>query len=133
MTEAPQPTSLPPKQKRWVVLLSSGILLLTLDLVRRRKVREEDSWIWLLVGVVTFVLGMHYRLLQRISQALGIVTPTSTIFFFGQIFLMLLAMQTSMRNADTFRNLKNVIQEITLLRWDLENLASRLSADASDE
>ncbi|RCK81524.1 MAG: hypothetical protein OZSIB_0658 [Candidatus Ozemobacter sibiricus] len=71
--------------------------------------------------------------MQRISQALGIVTPTSTIFFFGQIFLMLLAMQTSMRNADTFRNLKNVIQEITLLRWDLENLASRLSADASDE
>ena len=93
MAEFDPSDTLPPRQRNWVVLLSFGILYLTLDLVRRRKVREDDSWMWLLIGSSIFVFGTQYRLLKRISGYLGIVAPTSTTFFFGQMFLMLLAMQ----------------------------------------
>ncbi len=106
---------LPPRQRNWVVLLSFGILYLTLDLVRRRKVREDDSWMWLLIGSSIFVFGTQYRLLKRISGYLGIVAPTSTTFFFGQMFLMLLAMQHAIRDASQLDTLKNLAQNQALL------------------
>jgi len=122
--------SLPPRQRNWVVLLSFGILYLTLDLVRRRKVREDDSWIWLLVGVATFLFGTWYGLLKRISRFLGIVTPTSTIFFFGQFFLMLLAMQTSIRLASMGESIKNLCQEVAIVRQGKITPRSRSASDS---
>ncbi|HOY67174.1 MAG TPA: DUF2304 domain-containing protein [Candidatus Ozemobacteraceae bacterium] len=124
--------TLPPRQRNWVVLLSFGILYLTLDLVRRRKVREDDSWMWLLVGGATFLFGTQYGLLKRISRFLGIVTPTSTIFFFGQFFLMLLAMQTSIRLAGMGESIKNLCQEVALVRQNRLTPRSR-SANGSIE
>lgn len=118
---------LPPRQRNWVLLLSVGILYLTLDLVRRRKVREDDSWIWLLVGIVTFLFGTQYGLLKRVSRLLGIVVPTSTIFFFGQFFLMLLALQTSIRNAALLESLKNLAQNQALLSSSVKSLLRQSS------
>ncbi|HOT26807.1 MAG TPA: DUF2304 domain-containing protein [Candidatus Ozemobacteraceae bacterium] len=114
MSDQFEETRLPPRQKAWVVTLSCSILYLTLDLVRRRRFREDDSWLWLLVGIITFVLGLHYRLLKRISSLLGIVAPTSTIFFFGQLFLMLLALQSSLRHAALTRAIQVLAQEHSL-------------------
>lgn len=114
MSDQFEETSLPSRQKAWVVTLSCGILYLTLDLVRRRRFREDDSWLWLLVGIITFVLGLHYRLLKRISSLLGIVTPTSAIFFFGQLFLMLLALQSSLRHASLTKSIQVLAQEHSL-------------------
>ncbi|HEY9072005.1 MAG TPA: DUF2304 domain-containing protein [Candidatus Ozemobacteraceae bacterium] len=114
--------TLPPRQRNWVVLLSFGILYLTLDLVRRRKVREDDSWMWLLVGCLIFVFGTQYRLLKRISGYLGIVAPTSTTFFFGQIFLMLLAMQHAIRDASLLETLKNLTQNQALMSARIDSL-----------
>jgi len=118
---------LPPRQRNWVLLLSFGILYLTLDLVRRRKVREDDSWIWLLVGVMTFLFGTQYGLLKRVSRFLGIVLPTSTIFFFGQFFLMLLALQASMRNASLMDAIKNLAQHQALLSSSVDSLRRQSS------
>ncbi|HNW35791.1 MAG TPA: DUF2304 domain-containing protein [Candidatus Ozemobacteraceae bacterium] len=108
--------SLPPRQKAWVLATSGGIFYLALDLVRRRKLREDDSWLWLFVGVTIFILGLNYRLLKRISTLLGIVVPTSTIFFFGLLFLMLLALQGSLRHTRMTRELQVIIQELAFLR-----------------
>jgi len=118
---------LPPRQRNWVLLLSFGILYLTLDLVRRRKVREDDSWIWLLVGIMTFLFGTQYGLLKRVSRFLGIVLPTSTIFFFGQFFLMLLALQASMRNASLMDAIKNLAQHQALLSSSVDSLRRQSS------
>lgn len=106
---------LPPRQRNWVLLLSAGILYLTLDLVRRRKVREDDSWIWLIVGIMTFLFGTQYALLKRVSRFLGIVAPTSTIFFFGQFFLTLLALQTSIRQSFLQETIKNLAQNQAIM------------------
>jgi len=119
IAELPELPELPDRQRTWVVTLSLGIFFLILDLVRRRKVKEDDSWIWLFVGVTTFVLGTNFRLLQRISHLFGILAPTSTIFFFGQIFLMLLALQSSIRNSSTSLQIKNLVQELALLRAEV--------------
>lgn len=113
---------LPPRQRNWVLFLSISILYLTLDLVRRRKVREDDSWVWLIVGIMTFIFGTQYGLLKRFSRFLGIVAPSSTIFFFGQFFLMLLAMQTSMRNSSTQEAIKNITQALAILRNDIQTI-----------
>ena len=49
---------MPLRQQVMVVLASVGLLVIILELVRRRKLREEYSWLWMLTGVVILVLGI---------------------------------------------------------------------------
>ncbi|MBA7710864.1 hypothetical protein ES703_119812 [subsurface metagenome] len=77
---------MPLRQKALAILLSVGLIILIFELVRRRKLREEYSWLWMLTGVVVFVLAIWHNLLLSISRLLGIALPASTIFLFGVFF-----------------------------------------------
>lgn len=78
--------------------------------------REEYSWLWLGTGVILVVMTLWYDLLVRITFLIGAVAPTSTLFFFGLIFLMLVCVQFSMRISRLTSQVKDLVQEITLLR-----------------
>ena len=121
--------SLPPRQKWWVLVFSTGVFYLTVDLVRRRKVREDDSWVWLFIGITVFILGVNYRLLKQVSNFLGIVLPTSTLFFFGQMFMMIFGMTASIRFTRIFFQIKNLVQKVALLELKLAELEKALASD----
>ena len=110
------PDAIPPRQRFWITLLSSGLLAFILDLIRRRRLREDDAWLWLIIGLGTTFLGNQYRFLRRISHFFGIVVHTSTIFFFGHIFLILLQIQNSVRINTIHLQMKNLCQEIAVSR-----------------
>ncbi|NLI75303.1 MAG: DUF2304 domain-containing protein [Candidatus Riflebacteria bacterium] len=116
MTNDPEASDLPPRQRTLIVSLSAAVFFLTLELVRRRKVKEDDSWLWLGVGSLTFLLGTNYPILRRLTHFLGIAAPASAIFFFGQLFLMVLALQASMRDATVTTQIKNLVQELAILK-----------------
>ena len=62
------------------------LLLLIVDLVRRRRLKEEYSVLWVITALVLLVLATWYGLLQRITNAIGGVADSSTLFFFGLLF-----------------------------------------------
>jgi hypothetical protein len=112
---------MPLRQKVVVILLSVGLIILIFELVRRRKLREEYSWLWMLTGVVIFILAVWHNLLVFITHLIGAALPTSTLFFFGAFFLILINLYFSVKISTVTDRLNKVTQELALLRDRIES------------
>jgi len=114
-----------PRQKTLALIISISLLILILELVRRRKLREEYSWLWLLTGLAILGLSLRYDLLLAATRLIGAVVPVSTLFFFGLIFLMLISISYSVRISRLSLQVKNLAQKLTLLEGHVRNAPQR--------
>lgn len=110
------------KQKIAMMVFCLIIFILILDLVRRRKLREEYSWLWLLTTATMFILVLKYDWLGAISSMIGTVLPTSTLFIGAIFFLMILSIQFSVRISRLTDQVKNLVQENALLREKIQEI-----------
>jgi len=97
-------------------LLSLALVVVVLGLVRRGVLREEYTPIWLLVAFGIAVLSLVNPLLTWLTRALGAWTPSSAIFFLGQVFLVTICLNYAVRLSGLVLQVKNLSQEIALLR-----------------
>ena len=95
-----------------------AILALILELVRRRKLKEEYSVLWVLTAVVVLVLALWYDLLDRVTRLIGGSLPSSTLFFFGLVFILVLMLHFSVRISSLERRMTALIQELGLMTVD---------------
>ncbi|MBW2194449.1 MAG: DUF2304 domain-containing protein [Deltaproteobacteria bacterium] len=114
---------MPLRQKMAMIVICSFIFISILYLVRRRKLGEEYSWLWLLTSLSLFVLVIKYSWLVLITDLIGAVLPTSTLFVGALIFLMFLSVQFSVAITKLSKQVKNLVQENALLRHKLEEIA----------
>lgn len=90
------------------------IFISILELVRRRKLREEYSWLWLITGMSIVVLALWYDLLAGISRYIGGVWPSSVLFFFGLIFLLLISLYQSVKISRLTDQVQELSQELAI-------------------
>lgn len=104
------------------IVVATVMLLVVIELVRKRKLREEYAVVWIATAVLLMVLALWTDVLDWIRTLLKADTQASTLFFGAILFLMLLALQFSVRLTKlTFRN-KALGQEVALLRKELQEL-----------
>jgi len=110
---------------RTQVIVAIGAVLLVLcvlDLVRRRKLSEEYSLLWVISTVVVAALGFSTPLLVWVSRELGIVQENSTVFAFGLAFSIALLLHLSVRLSRLGQENQALARELALLRHELEEL-----------
>jgi hypothetical protein len=111
---------------RFVALgISVVLVILIIELVRRRKLREEYSWLWLSLSVLMFVLALWPGLLGFASNLIGAVLSTSTLFFFALVFLMLINIQYSVEISSLRTQVKNLAQQLAILEAGAEGMANK--------
>ncbi len=91
------------------------LLALIVDLVRRRRMKEEYSVLWVLTAVVLLVMAAWYQLLGWITRQIGGVALSSTLFFMGLLFVFGMLLHFSIRVSALERRLTALVQEIGLL------------------
>jgi predicted membrane protein len=111
------------KQKIAMMIICVLLFLFVLDLVRRRKLREEYSWLWLFTSAALFILVIQYSWLEFISKLIGAVLPTTTLFIGALVFLLFLAIQFSMRLSKLTDQVKNLVQENALMKEKIEEMS----------
>ena len=118
---------------RTQVITAFGAVLLVLyvlDLVRRRKLSEEYSLLWVISSVIVASLGFSTRLLVWVSRELGIVQENSTVFAFGLAFSLAMLLHLSVRLSRLGQENQTLARELALLRHELEESNSaRTPAD----
>ena len=119
---------MPPRQNIFAIIISLTLLIFIIELVRRKKLREEYSWLWLLTGAMILILALWYDLLQGITYLIGAGLPTSTLFFLGLVFLILIAVQFSVKVSELNNQVKNLAQENGLLKNRVEELEEKKSS-----
>lgn len=97
-----------------------GLALYVLDLVRRRKLSEEFSLLWLLSSAVIALLGFSTGVLRAATRALGILYESSTVFAAGIGFTVVLLLYLSVRLSRLSQENLLLARELALLRRRLE-------------
>jgi len=104
-----------PTQRVFAIVTSLGTLLFILELVRRRKLREEYSWLWILTAAGMLVLASWYGLIERISRLIGAATPTTTLFLFALLFLLAISVHFSTMISRLQQQVRRLTQELAVL------------------
>jgi len=101
-----------------VVAIAASLTLVAavLWLVRRRRLDGEFTPIWLAVALGAAALGLSPTLLHGLARLIGAWTPSSTLFFFGQFFLVFTCLHYAVRLSRLSLQVKNLAQELALLR-----------------
>ena len=105
----------------WVGMAASvALAAVVLFLVRRRKLREEYTPIWMAVAGALMLLSFSSDLLRTITIALGAWSYASTMFFLGELFLVVICLNFAVRLSTANSQLKNLGQEVALLHARLD-------------
>jgi hypothetical protein len=102
------------------LVVSSVFLVAVLNLVRRGRLREEYTPIWVALALGIMGLSVWFEGLRLITRAVGAWTPSSTLYFFGEIFLLVLCLNYAVRLSALGTQVKLLGQEVALLRAALD-------------
>lgn len=103
------------------VCVSLGLLLYIVEMVRRRKLQEEYSILWLSGSVVLIALSVKQDWLNRIAAAAGIAYPPSLLFLVGMFFIVLILIHFSITISTLKQVNKQLAQEIALMKEGRRN------------
>jgi hypothetical protein len=114
-----------------MILGSVGLLLVVLELVRRRRLKEEYSLLWLLTAVVLLALSLWSSSLDWIAKIVGIFYPPTALFVvgFGFVLLLLLYFSTIISKLSGENN--NLTQQIAILDWRVQQLEEQINEPIS--
>lgn len=107
---------------RVVALVGATLLFAAvLEAVRRRRLLEELTPIWMGCALAILILALSFDLLVWITGLLGAWTPSSTVFFLGLAFLMAISLSYAIRLSTLSTRVKVLSQELAILRAELES------------
>jgi hypothetical protein len=116
-----------------VAILSTLVLLLiVLELVRRRRLLERYALVWLASALILLALGVWGGLLTQISEAIGIAYPPSALFVIAFGFILVLLLHFSTAVSRLTDQTKVLAQRLALMEERHRDLERRLEGEASE-
>jgi len=110
------------KVNLFAIIGSIILLMIILELIRRRYLRERYSLIWIVTGALFLLLSIRVDILEKISNLLGFTVPSNALFFFGIIFLLLIVVGLSVITSRLADKNKVLTQEVVLLKKRVDDL-----------
>jgi hypothetical protein len=103
-------------QRIFALIIGVAIFVIILEMVRRRRLEEEYSFLWLIIGLGIVVLVLWQSLLEWLTRLIGAVAPTTTIFIFGLVILVLINLHFSVKITKLGRQVKELAQQIAMFK-----------------
>ncbi|MDO8445575.1 MAG: DUF2304 domain-containing protein [Deltaproteobacteria bacterium] len=113
------------------ITFSLSILIAIVDLIRRGRLKEQYSLLWLASSGVLLFLSIWRGLLDKMAQLVGVAYPPSLLFLIAFIFLLLIVLHFSVIISSLSEKNKKLAQEIGLLKALIEK--KRFDAERSDD
>ena len=113
----------------FVIILSLGVLIFVINLVRTRKLREEFALLWLLTGVALVLAPLSVDWLDRLSYALGFDYPPALIFLLAIICLLFICFQFSVNISRLADQNRVLIKDLAILSKRVQDLEGRIRGE----
>ena len=97
------------------ILGAGALLLVVLELVRRRKLLERYALLWLFSAVVLLGLALWSSALERIADLVGIASPPNALFFLGFTSILVLLLHFSAAVSRLADQSKMLAQRLALM------------------
>jgi len=105
--------------------ISLIFLLIIFEAIRRRKFMEKYALLWILSGILVFILSVFPEPLFKIAQISGLYYLT-VLLIFSFTFLLLIVLYLSISLSKLAENNKELAQEIGILKLKLDQLEKEL-------
>ena len=99
-----------------------GLALYVLDLVRRRRLSEEYSLLWVIATFTIALLGFCTPLLLWVTDLLGILGAASTVFACGLAFALAMLLFLTVKMSRLGEQNHTLTQELALMRHELDRV-----------
>lgn len=113
---------------------SIAVILFVFELIRRRKLREEYSFLWFGAGIGLLILSFWRDVLEILAQLTGVAYPPSVLLLGGIVLGFFLAVHYSISLSRLAEQNKRLAQEVALLRHQVNLVGKRAGElETSDE
>jgi hypothetical protein len=102
------------------IIVSALLLGYIVESVRRRRLREEYSILWLATATVLLLLALIRPALDILARALGIISPVNALFLVGFAFTTIILLHFSTVVSRLSRENRDLAQRYALLVHQLE-------------
>jgi hypothetical protein len=99
-----------------------ALLVIVLELVRRRRLMERYALLWLLSAVVLLGLAVWQDALEQIAHAMGIIEAPNALFFVAVAFILLLLLHFSAAMSRLSDQSKVIAQRHSILEQRVREL-----------
>ena len=112
---------------QYIAIIGSVVLLVfILNLIRRKRIKEEYSLLWLFLSFVFILFSVWREGLDYISRLMGVAYPPAALFLILLMAIFMILIQFSIIISRQTENNKNLTQEHGLLKFEHENLKKRV-------
>ena len=98
------------------------IFIFIIQMIRVKRLKEQYSLLWVFFSLIFIVFSVWRDGLEIVSRLLGIAYPPATLFLILIMSLFIIVMQFSIVISGLSEKNKELIQEIGLIRLELEEL-----------
>ena len=98
------------------ITVSVSIFVVIIELIRRGRLKERYSLIWLAASAVLIAFSLWRGLLHFIARSVGIYYPPSFLFLLAILFLLALLLHFSVILSSLSEKNKRLAQEIAMLK-----------------
>lgn len=95
-------------------------LLVIVDLLRRRQLREKYAVLWLIVSLFVALFAVFPSALSALSELAGVKTPVNLLFFVAALVLLVVCVQLSYEISRLEDETRAIAEELAILRLELE-------------
>lgn len=115
------------------ISISAALLLLVFELVRRRKLTEEYSFIWIVCSSALLLLSVWRNILHMAAHALGIYYPPAVLILVLGFFVFVGSLYFSVIVSRQRQQIEHLVEELALLEADVRKLRDSVGAVPSTE
>lgn len=104
------------------IIGSATLIVFILKLIKRKKLKEEYSLLWLGCGITFFLVSLFKPLLELFAHTLGIIYAPAALLLVLIIGAFFILIQFSVVISKLSESNKNLTQEIGILKAEIKNL-----------
>ena len=107
------------------IVTSILLLLLVIELVRRKKLTEEYSFVWIVCSLALLMLSIGRRLLDVVALSLGIYYPPAALILVVILFVFVASLSFSVVVSRQRQQIERLIEDAALLEARVRELSER--------
>ena len=108
-------------------------ILFVIELIRRRKIKEEYSLLWLFLGFSFLAMSLSQSLINKLASMIGIAySPAALLLFLILGCFAILIHYSAVITKITTKN-KDLVQELSILKYEFEVFKNKIEAKEKKE
>jgi hypothetical protein len=104
------------------IVSAALILVVVIELLRRRHLRERHAIWWLIAGVLALIAGIFPNTLEWAARLVGVEIPVNLVFFVSIAILFLVSLQISSELTKLESKTRTLAERVAILELRVKQI-----------